>query len=240
VPETVDDSLLTDRFIPNELLRSQRSGSGDFSYEIPVPPGRYRLVLYFAETCVECVSPALGGVGCSTCTRVFDLEYEGIRTNGINPADRALAGISDGLGATLKASELRTAAFDVTDGTFNLTLFDLGDGNPPGDPAIKGFVLLRLPPAGRTFNRPHLTVATSGFSGGGGPGNITLLAELKGNLGLVQAGLGVVQLEQSNDLLNWSHVDEPPIPAAPAFRFTVPRPNAPTFFRAIVDLDTDQ
>jgi hypothetical protein len=235
VAQTVDDTLLSDRNIPNEVLRSERWHSTNFSYAVPVPSGRYQVVLYVAETCLACVGPAMGGTGCAACSRVFDVEYEGIRTNDLSPADRASGGVLDGLGATWKATEIVSAPFAVKDGVFNLALFDRGTSNPPENPALKGFALLRLPAPGRSFNPPYLSLATSSFGGSGGTTNLTFLVDLKGNLALVQAGLAGVRLEASVDLANWAPVQAAPGLVARAVRFTVPRSNGTRFFRAVVD-----
>jgi Malectin domain/FG-GAP-like repeat len=233
VPQTVDDTLLTDRHLPNEMLRSERWFSSNLRYAVPVRPGRYRVVLYFAETCLPCVSPALGGTGCSACSRVFDVEYAGIRTNGINPADRALGAPLDGVGITLKATEIISAPFEIDDGVFNLTLYDRGSGNPPENPSIKGFALLRVPQPGKAFNRPHLSVT---HSIRGAVTNLTLTTDLKGNLALVQSGFGTVRLQMSDDLITWRPANAPAVLLAGEVRFTVPRPTNPQFFRAALDL----
>jgi len=232
VAQSVDDSLLTDHYVPNEMLRSERWFNTNLLYAVSVPPGRYRVVLYFAETCLPCVGPAWGGTGCTACSRVFDVEYEGVRTNGVNPADRAVGAPLDGVGAVFKATEIISTPFDVNDGVFHLTLFDRGAGNPPENPSIKGFVLLRLPPVGKTFNRPFLSFATS-IRGGT---DVTLLADLKGHLALVQSGLGSVHLEMSGDLSVWQQVSAPPALLGRQARFTVPRSTSSQFFRAVLDL----
>jgi hypothetical protein len=167
---------------------------------------------------------------------VFDVEYEGIRINDINPADRALGGPLDGVGATLKATEIISAPFEINDGVFNLTLHDHGAGNPPENPAIKGFALLRLPPPGKTFNPPHLSVASVSF----GPSfqtNLTLVANLKGHLNLAQSGLAPVRLEVSDDLLTWQAANVAAVFVPGAARFTVARSvSGQKFFRVVLDL----
>jgi hypothetical protein len=238
VAQAVDDSLLTDRYVPNEVLRSERWFGSNLRYAVPVPSGRYRAVLYFAETCLPCVGSAMGGTGCSACSRVFDLEFEGVRVTNVNPADRALGGLLDGKGATLKATEIVSAPFEVTDGVFDLTLFDKGNTNPPENPAIKGFVLMRLPPIGKTFNGPALSVATATLgNSSGSSSNLTLIADLKGNLALVQSGLGTVRLELSDDLRTWQPANSTPTLVSRAVRFVVPRAvTGRRFYRATLDL----
>lgn len=53
----------------------QQRREGDFAYRIPVPPGRYRLHLYFAEPQFGQGSLAGGGEG----TRIFDVRLNGER-----------------------------------------------------------------------------------------------------------------------------------------------------------------
>jgi len=94
-------------------------------------------------------------------------------------------------------------------------------------------VLLRLPPAGKTFNRSSLTLATP-LRGGT---NLVLAANLKGNSALVQSGLGTMRLEMSDDLVTWQSVNTPPALVARQARFSVPLVGAGSrFFRTVLEV----
>ena len=55
-----------------ELFRGERFGN--LRYDIPVPPGRYGVTLYFAEAWFGPDTPAGGGAG----SRLFDILYNGV------------------------------------------------------------------------------------------------------------------------------------------------------------------
>ena len=139
-----DISLISDPNFPAWLYRSERWLDGDIEYRIYVHNAPYKVYLYFAETCPGCVGPAMGGVACPACQRIFDVEVEGDRRYAFSAADAALGAPSDGVGTTFKGTEL---VFDavVTDGVLNIRVIDRGTGNPPENSNIFALKVIRMP-----------------------------------------------------------------------------------------------
>jgi hypothetical protein len=142
--EPVDTSLLGDRHLPNQVILYERWRDGSISYQVPAPSDQYRVILYFSENWLSCVSRPLGGDrdDCPACARVFDIEVEGQRVDGYNQADAALSPAGDGAGRTFMATEV---AFDVplADGLIDIKVLDRGPGNPPENAAIKAMAIYR-------------------------------------------------------------------------------------------------
>ena len=139
----VDVSGLEDPNVPPAVFATERSRAGGFKYEIPVPAGVYETRLYFSESCAGCVSPALGGTGCGSCTRSFDVDVEGKTVFGFVPADAALRPEDDHEGVRLRASEL-VYYTEVKDNFLTIDLRDLGALNPPGNPIVNAIQITRL------------------------------------------------------------------------------------------------
>ena len=106
------------------------------------PTGSITVILYFSENCPNCVDQILGGNGlCPLCERIFDIEVEGSRRNGYNPADAAVPPDQNGIGETFKATEVVFESVMVEDDALNISILDRGFGNPPHDPSIKAFAI---------------------------------------------------------------------------------------------------
>ena len=229
---TVNKGLLRDHFIPDQMLNSERWCDGNIMYQFPVPNNWYTVILYFSENCNTCVGPALGGIGCANCARIFDLEVQGQRLNAYNQADAALPPNGDGLGAIYTATQV---AFDVqvTNGVLEVAVLDRGSGNPPENAAIKGIAMLMRPPPGKLATKP--TIASLDFI----QLELSVLVDLKANLARFLAGELGVSLQYSSDLAHWQT-----LPGLPGYAsagpvqgasFVLPQPtNRANFYRAVM------
>ncbi len=125
----ISTDLLSDRSIPLAVLSV--GSAGELRYAFSVPNGPYTVTLYFSEICSACVSPRLGGRGCSTCKREFLVAVE---DQGVvyNPADAVVPPARDGIGKLHVATEL-VFEVEVTDAALNIDLADSGTGSqhPP-------------------------------------------------------------------------------------------------------------
>ena len=126
------------------MLNSERWFNGHIRYQVSVPNGWYTVLLYFSENYPPAANPALGGTGCGTCARLFDLEVEGQRVSAYNQADAARPPYGDGIGVLYTATQVPFNV-QVTDGILDIAVLDRGSGNPPENAAIKGIAILGRP-----------------------------------------------------------------------------------------------
>jgi hypothetical protein len=152
----ITNTLTGDRYLPDAMLNSERWFNGHIRYQVAVPNGWYTVLLYFSENYPPAASPALGGTGCATCARLFDLEVEGQRVSAYNQADAARPPNGDGLGVLYTATQVPFTV-EVTDGLLDIAVLDRGPGNPPENAAIKGIAILGRPnPATKFATRPRI------------------------------------------------------------------------------------
>ena len=153
VTQAIDAALLSDAAVPQRVLGSERWRDGTIHYQLRVPRDRYRVTLYFAETCRSCVSQNLGGSNANpAAARRFDVEVEGAAVREYDPADAAEPPPKDGTGKTFAATEL---VFDaaVEDGRLDVKIIDLGPGNPPWNASVRGIAVERAGGGGEIFRR---------------------------------------------------------------------------------------
>ena len=224
--EVVDQSLLTDPSIPNNVILSERWRDGDISYEIPVENGPHTVILYFSENCTACVSTNMGGTGPAGAARIFDIEVEGWRTNAYNPADAAVPPADDGVGATFKATQVIFRNVPVNDGVLNVTIHDLGAGDPPENAAIKAMAILQMPSASGLAAPRLLSIRRV-------EANYAITVRGAPNLPSILAGLAEPVLEQSPDLLHWSEVPVAPYTYSGNVVFEFPPQGNMRFYRVL-------
>ena len=222
-------NTLPDRYLPDAMLNSERWFNGHIRYQVAVPNGWYTVLLYFAENYPPGVSPALGGTGCASCARLFDIEVEGQRLNAYNQADAALPPNGDGFGRLYTATQVR---FDVqvTDGLVDIGVLDRGLANPPENSAIKGFSILARPdPATKFATRPRIADTT--LDGG----QFGVQVDPQANLARYVAGETPVRLQSTSNLINWATLPNLPEVGANGAFFSLPPPtNRANFFRAVI------
>lgn len=168
VESGVNTLQLTDPYVPAKVLQSEHVRDGNLNYQVPVPPGSYRVVLYFSVNDRSLVGPRLGGAGCASCARIFNVRVEDQRVADYNPADAAAPPAHDGAGHIFTATEL---VFDVSvaDNILDIEVSDLGTGNPPGDAALQGFAIFNKRLSQLSLQRKtggRLTVSWPAGSGG--------------------------------------------------------------------------
>lgn len=198
----VDTSLLGDQYVPQGMLLTERWKDGHLNYQIPAPTGFYSVVLYFSENYPPAASPALGGTGCATCARIFDVAVEARRTNGYNQADAALPPSGDGQGATFKATQLVLRDVLVSDGMLNVDILDRGSGNPPENAAIKGMAIIQQSAVGGL-------VPTRIASVDRGQTLLRIKVDPEANRAAYYTGLTQLELQQSTDLQTWTSAGLP-------------------------------
>jgi len=198
----VDTSLLSDRNVPQGVLSTERLKDGHLNYQIPASNGFYSVVLYFSENCSGCVSTNLGGTGPAGAARLFDVAVEGRRTNGYNQADAALPPAGDGRGAIYKATQLAFRDVPVGDGMLNVDILDRGSGNPPGDAALKGMVIIQQSAAGGLAPTRIVSIGRVQTF-------LRIKADPEANRAAYHAGLTQLELQQSTDLRTWSSAGPP-------------------------------
>jgi hypothetical protein len=225
----ITNTLLGDRFLPDTMLNSERWFDGDIRYQVEVSPGWYTVLLYFSENYPQAVSPALGGKGCATCARVFDLEVEGQRINAYNPADAALPPNGDGRGRLYTATQVAFTV-EVNDGILDMAVLDLGAGNPPENPAIKGIAILGRPsPATKFATSPRLARTTREG------GQFGVMVDPQANLARYLAGEIPLRLQSSLNLTQWTTLPDLPAISPNGAFFSLAAPtNHSTFYRAVV------
>ena len=220
----VDTSLLSDQFVPQEMLLSERWKDGNVSYQIPAPNGFYSVVLYFAENWLICVNTNLGGTGPAGSARIFDVSVEGRRTNAYNQADAALPPYGDGRGATFKATQLVFRDVAVNDGVLNVDILDRGPGNPPENAAIKGMLILRQTGAGGLAPTRIASVGRAGTS-------LRIKVDPLSNRAAYYAGLTLLELQQSTDLKTWASAGLPSATEGDFVVFETPFNGPKRFYR---------
>jgi len=222
-------NTLGDRYLPDAMLNSERWYNGHIRYRVAVPNGWYTVLLYFSENYAPGVSPALGGTGCATCARIFDLEVEGQRVSAYNQADAALPPNGDGLGVLYTATQVPFTV-QVTDGLLDIAVLDRGPANPPENSAIKGIAILGRPdPATKFATRPRIAdVIRDG-------GQLGVLVDCQANLARYLAGEIPVRLQSSSNLTQWATLPNLPTIGGDGAFFGLPLPtNRPTFLRALI------
>ncbi len=224
--QIVTNLALSDRQIPNNVLLSERWIDGQLRYEIPIENGLHTVVLYFSENCPACVSPSLGGTGPTNAARFFDLEVEGQRVNGYNPADVARPPAGDGRGATFTSTQVIFRDVPVTDSVLNINLLDRGAGNPPENAAIDAIAVLQIP-AASGFGAPHIASIQRVEL------NLSITVDGPPNLPSYLAGLLTLKLEQSADLAQWSEIDVKPFVFGGQLHFEFAPQGNPRFFRVV-------
>jgi hypothetical protein len=198
----VDTSLLTDQYVPQAMLLSERWKDGHLNYQIPARNGFYSVLLYFAENCRACVNTNLGGTGPAGTARIFDVQVEGRRTNNYNQADVAIPPPNDGRGATFKATQLVFRDVMVNDSVLNVDILDRGAGNPPENSAIKGMAIIQQASATGLFPLRIASVQRVG-------GLIRIKVDPGANRAAYHAGLTVLELQQSAGLITWASAGLP-------------------------------
>jgi hypothetical protein len=228
---SITNTLTGDRYLPDAMLNSERWFNGHIRYQVGVPNGWCTVLLYFSENYPPGVSPALGGTGCASCARLFDLEVEGQRVNAYNQADAALPPSGDGLGRLYTATQVK---FDVqvTDGLVDIAVLDRGPGNPPENSAIKGFAILARPnPATKFATRPRIVRTTRNG------GQFEVGVDPQASLARYLAGETPMLLQSSSNLVQWATLPFPPSADADGAFFTLPAPtNNASFFRAVISV----
>jgi hypothetical protein len=226
----INTALLGDPYLPDAMLNSERWFTTNIVYQVGVPNGWYTVLLYFSENYPLGVSPALGGTGCSTCARIFDLEVEGQRINAYNQADAALPPNGDGFGAIYTATQVPFSV-QVSDGLLDIAVIDRGAGNPPENAAIKGIAILGRPAPGKISSRPRIARTTRDG------GQFGVLVDPQAGLARYLAGEVPLRLQSSLDLKQWTTLPVLPEVAAEGAFFWLPTPtNSPSFYRAVVML----
>lgn len=223
-------NLLTgDRYLPDTMLNSERWFDGPIRYQVAVPNGWYTVLLYFSENYSPGASPALGGTGCATCARIFDLEVEGQRVNAYNQADAARPPNGDGLGVLYTATQVPFNV-QVTDGLLDIAVLDRGAGNPPENAAIKGIAILGRPaPATKFATRPRIARTTRDG------GQFGVFVDPQASLARYLAGEIPLRLQSSLDLAQWTTLPNLPEVGANGAFFSLPVPAArSTFYRALI------
>ena len=222
-------NTLPDHYLPDAMLNSERWFDGHIRYQVGVPNGWYTVLLYFSENYEPAASPALGGIGCSTCARIFDLEVEGQRVSAYNQADAALPPDGDGLGRLFTATQV-PFHMEVTDGLIDIAVLDRGRGNPPENAAIKGIAILGRPnPEVKFATRPRIVHTT--FDGG----RFGVVVDPRAGLARYFAGEIPLRLQSSSDLQQWATLPDAPEAGANGAFFSLPlSPNAPSFYRAVI------
>jgi hypothetical protein len=222
-------NTLPDRYLPDAMLNSERWFNGHIRYQVAVPNGWYTVLLYFSENYPPAASPALGGTGCATCARIFDLEVEGQRVSAYNQADAALPPSGDGLGRLYTATQV---AFNVqvADGLLDIGVLDRGPGNPPENSAIKGIAILGRPdPATKFATHPRIARTTRD----GGQFGVTV--DPQASFARYLAGEIPLRLQSSSNLTQWATLPDLPATGAEGAFFSLPPPtNRASFLRAVV------
>jgi hypothetical protein len=211
------------------MLNSERWFNGHIRYQVAVPNGWYTVLLYFSENYPPGVSPALGGTGCASCARLFDLEVEGQRVSAYNQADAALPPTGDGIGRLYTATQVKFEV-QVTDGLLDIAVLDRGPGNPPENSAIKGMAILGRPnPATKFATRPRIAHATRDG------GQFGVIVDPQASLARYLAGEIPVRLQSSSNLVQWATLSALPAVGTEGAVFSLPGPtNKANFFRAII------
>jgi hypothetical protein len=225
----VTNTLTGDRYLPDAMLNSERWFNGHIRYQVAVPNGWYTVLLYFSENYAPAASPALGGTGCATCARIFDLEVEGQRVNAYNQADAARPPNNDGLGALFTATQV-SFTVQVSDGLLDIAVLDRGPGNPPENAAIKGIAILGRPdPATKFATRPRIARTTRDA------GQLGILVDLQANLARYLAGEIPVRLQSSSNLTQWANLPALPEVGANGAFFSLPvLASRANFYRAVI------
>jgi hypothetical protein len=225
----ITNTLLGDRYLPDIMLNSERWYNGNIRYQVAVPNGWYTVLLYFAENYPPAASPALGGTGCASCARIFDLEVEGQRVNAYNQADAARPPNGDGLGALYTATQVPFTV-PVSDGLLDIAVLDRGFANPPENAAIKGIAILGRPnPATKFAPRPRIAHTTRDG------GQLGILVDPLTGLARYQAGEIPIRLQSSADLTQWTLLPNVPGVGAEGAFFSLATPtNQTTFLRAVI------
>jgi hypothetical protein len=225
----ITNALLGDRYLPDTMLNSERWFDGAIRYQVGVPNGWYTVLLYFSENYPLAASPALGGTGCATCARIFDVEVERQRVNAYNQADAALPPNGDGLGRLYTATQIAFTV-EITDGLLDIAVFDRGAGNPPENAAIKGIAILGRPsPDTRFATRPRIARTTRDG------GQVGVFVDPQASLARYLAGEIPLCLQSSQDLALWQTLPNLPEVAANGAFFSLSMPtNSPSFFRVVI------
>lgn len=151
-PDYVDDPF------QSLLFATERLDTADITYRIPVSPGDYDVTLLFAEGCCSggCENiddPASSGGPC----RVIDILLNGVlvedQFSQHVEAQRALGELGENLpNEDWGVALART--YTVRNATkIEVTLKDLGSGNPPDNPSIKGISVEKVTRPGPLFVR---------------------------------------------------------------------------------------
>lgn len=225
----ITNSLLGDQFLPDTMLNSERWFDGPIRYQVGVPNGWYTVLLYFSENYPPAASPALGGTGCATCARIFDIEVERQRVNAYNQADAALSPNGDGFGRLYTATQVAFTV-EVNDGLLDIAVLDLGAGNPPENAAIKGIAILGRPnPATKFATRPR--IASTTHDGG----QFGVFVDPQAGLARYLAGEIPLRLQSSSNLTQWATLPNLPDVGASGAFFSLPTPtNGSSFYRAFI------
>jgi len=139
----IDLDALEDPDIPQSVIRTERWCDCDLHYSLLAPEGQYEVSVFFAETCADCVSGSLGGNNIEGANRVFDVRVEEQVVEAYSPADAAEGDPNDGFGAIDVATQLDFRVH-ATDGAIDITIEDLGRGNPPENAAVKAIKVTRV------------------------------------------------------------------------------------------------
>lgn len=225
----ITNTLTGDSYLPDMMLNSERWFNGHIRYQVAVPNGWYTVLLYFSENYPPAASPALGGTGCASCARLFDLEVEGQRISAYNQADAARPPNGDGLGVLYTATQVPFNV-EVTDGLLDIAVLDRGSGNPPENAAIKGIAILGRPsPATKFATRPRIASTTRDG------GQFGVLVDPQANLARYLAGEIPLRLQSSLNLTQWTTLPNLPEVGANGAFFSLPVPtNRASFYRAVI------
>jgi len=145
VDDTVALGEVRDMDLPESVLRSERRRTGSLRYVVPAPPGRYRVTLYFAENCPECVGDRLGGAQTAQeARRPLDISVEDGRAEGFSAADAAVSASADGVGALFGGSQL-DFELESSDGSIEIAVEERDIGFPVRGASLRAMAIVRLP-----------------------------------------------------------------------------------------------
>ena len=148
----------TEATVP-ELYQTERSASPPaFGYEIPVPDGKYTVILHFAEIYFGADGGGPGGNG----TRIFDVSVED--TLALDNYD-----ISADVGA--QTAVTKSVVVDVSDRTLNIDLSAMGNVGGKDQPKISAIEILGVAAPNEAPN----AVATADVQEGTAPLNVNFV-----------------------------------------------------------------
>jgi RHS repeat-associated protein len=136
----------TDDRLRSRLFTTARTDADELTYRFAVRPGTYEVTLLFADCCSSggCLAIPDPSESPGPC-RVFDVALNGEHLERLAPHLEAQLALGNALPSTRHGVALARGPFRLAKvGEIELTLRDLGPGNPPLDPIIQGILLRRV------------------------------------------------------------------------------------------------